>query len=102
MGGKIDATPDEAHELLKKFAEDDEFRQSFEDDPRGVLRDWSIEIDQHDLNERGPLPSKEEFARELERFQERDKTGETQGNAAYFIVYKVLGAMPFVAGDAAD
>lgn len=102
MGGKIDTTPERARDLLKMFAEDDDFRARFDENPREVFKEWDIEIDEHDLRERGPLPSKEEFATEIETFQELDTTGATGSNAAYVIVYKVLGAMPFVAGDAAN
>jgi putative modified peptide len=105
MGGKIDITPDKARELLRLLAEDDDFRMRFEGNPREVLMEWDIEIDEEDLKERGPLrlPSRDEFASELQRSQERDKTGETSGNAAYYIIWKVFGgAMPLVVGDAAN
>jgi putative modified peptide len=101
MAAKINVSPERAHELLVLLAKDDEFRGRLERDPSDVLAEYDIEIDADELEERGPLPSKDEFSEELARCEERDKTGGPHRTDAYYVIWKVLGAMPLVVGDAA-
>jgi putative modified peptide len=59
---RIDMSTAEAVELTTRLAEDDEFRERFQADPRAVLFEYGIEASTEMIPPSVELPSKEEIA----------------------------------------
>jgi hypothetical protein len=88
-------TPDEARDFLERLASDDEFRERLEASPREVLSEYHIVVPQEAIPDPLILPPKEEVESVVAEIDERD---ELRKAAGYAVLYKALGAMPFVAG----
>lgn len=99
---RISISPDQCLEFLHRLAHDDDFRAGFVKDAGGVLREYGIEVSPEGIPDPVELPPKEEFEEFLEEVEEQDKLGRTtpQGHG-YAVLYKALGAMPFVVADEA-
>lgn len=99
---RISMDRDQCLEFLQKLAREDEFRGEFEDDAGAVLRTWGIDVSPEGIPDKVEAPPKEEVEEILRELEERDKLGKTTAQAhGYAILYKALGAMPFVAADEA-
>jgi len=99
-------TEDQAHELLKRLASDDDFRRQLEADPARVLVDYGIEISPAEaIPPSAQLASKEEIGILLAAMmQEDDPFGRVSHGAwRYHLLGKVFsfGALPMIGrGDA--
>ena len=65
---RVSISPDEALELLGKLASDDEFRERFVADPKGVLATYHVEISDSLIPDPVELPSKEALNQLLRDF----------------------------------
>lgn len=64
----IDITPDRARSLLLALADDDDLREAFLEDARGVLADYHIHIPEQLMPSEVSLPQPEELHAMLEDF----------------------------------
>jgi hypothetical protein len=96
----MDITPGEALEFLQKLLEDD-FREQLRKDPRSVLVDLRIEINDAGLLAFAEPPPKEHIQELLDRIGELDEYGRVGFlplGFGWFVI--VVGfAMPLVAAD---
>jgi hypothetical protein len=96
----MDITPSEALDLLQKLASDDEFRDRLSKDPRSVLVDYRIEINDAGLPALADPPPKEDVQRLLDSIGELDEYGRASGPLAFGWFTIVIGfAMPLVPSD---
>jgi hypothetical protein len=99
---RISISPDQCLEFLQGLARDDDFRARFVEDAAGLLGEYGIEVSPDGIPDRVELPPKEEVEEFLAEVEEQDKLGKTTPQAhGYAVLYKALGAMPFVAADEA-
>ena len=70
---KVSIAPEEALELLGKLASDDDFRDSFCDDPQGILAAYHVDLPENLVPDPVLLPSKEDLTRLLEDFDAGQK-----------------------------
>jgi hypothetical protein len=99
----ISIRPEQCLEFLQKLARDDDFRAEFVADAGEVLRRYGIHVSPDGIPNRVELPPKEEVEETLREVEEQDKLGKTTPQAhGYAVLYRALGAMPFVAVDEAD
>jgi hypothetical protein len=100
----MDLTPQEALDFLQKLATDDEFRDRLQGDPRSVLVDYRIEVNDAGLPVKAELPPKEQVQELLERVWDLDEYGRVAfAPLGYgWMVIVLAFAMPLVAGDAPE
>jgi hypothetical protein len=99
---RINISPAQCRDFLQRLARDDDFRGRFVKDAGGVLREYGIEVSPEGIPDPVELPPKDEFEKFLEEVEEQDKLGKTTPQAhGYAVLYKALGAMPFVVADEA-
>lgn len=97
---------EQGHELLRRLAEDDDFRRELESDPAKVLAGYGIEISPPEaIPPSAKLASKEEIAALLQEMGEPDDPfGRVQHHAwRYHLLGKVFsfGALPLIGRDGA-
>jgi putative modified peptide len=88
---RINISPEQTEALLSRLAEDDDFRESVEKDPSGMLAEYGIRIPADLLA--GPqieLPSKEEMA----VFREQLQSGELDPGTVFPGPIRMFG--PFI------
>lgn len=102
-------SPEEAHEFIRKLAEDDDFRQELRLAPREVLESEGFSISgSHEFEHTVQLPPKREvrdLLKDLGGFDEdleRVNSGEALGYALYAVLWRIAYAMPFVEPDPAE
>lgn len=59
--GNVDIHDSEYAQFLKKLAYDDDFRARLEENPRKVLAEHAVDLDEDDLPAKVKLPPKEEI-----------------------------------------
>jgi hypothetical protein len=96
-------SPEDAHEFIRKLAEDDHFRRQLRESPREVLEREGFTITgPHEFEHSVQLPPKREvraLLKDLGGFDEdRDKvrSGEALGYALYAALWRIAYAMPFI------
>ena len=62
----------QAQDLLRRVAEDDEFRERLQQQPRDALADYGINVSENVLPEVVKLPSKDESERVLDSVRGQD------------------------------
>lgn len=80
----------EAQDLLRRLAEDDEFRARMEREPREALGDYQIKLSRNVLPEAIRLPSKDESQRVLETIQGQDPL--FTGRAVFTVLLTIIGS----------
>jgi hypothetical protein len=86
----------EAEQFLRDLATDSELRDRFEQNPRGVLLEYRIDVPAESLPETIRLPSEDEIEQFL---QQHLSLGTSHGVLGFAILYWVLGAMPLVVAE---
>lgn len=99
MGGelrlRIDTGRDQAVEFVTRLANDDEFRERLQSDPRSVLWDYGVEVAPELIPETVELPPKEEVQGFLEGGYEG--LGPIMpGPQLFFPVFACFFAFPFL------
>jgi putative modified peptide len=100
----MEITPQDALDFLNKLATDDEFRARLKEDPRSVLVEYRIEINDAGVPTNAELPPKEDVQHLLDQIGELDEYGRASFvPLGYGWMVIVLGfAMPLVAGDSPE
>lgn len=99
---RISMGPEQCLEFLERLAHDDDFRTEFAKDAGGVLSRYGIDVSPEGIPDRVQAPPKKEVEEVLREVEKRDKFGKTTAQThGYAVLYKALGAMPFVAVDEA-
>jgi hypothetical protein len=102
----LSITADEARAFLERLASkkpaDLEWRTGLEANTKGVLKDYKIDVT-GDIPDSVTLPSPDAVRRFIDETEETDYLGRPGKDVlGWAILYIVLGAMPFVAGDARE
>jgi putative modified peptide len=99
----IRISPEQCLEFLDRLAGDDDFRAEFARDAGGVLRRYGIDVSPEGIPDPVELPPKKEIEEVLREVEQQDKLGKARPQTlGYEVLYRALGAMPFVAADEAD
>jgi hypothetical protein len=99
---RMSIAPEQSLEFLRLLARDDDFRDRLVEDPGGLLREYGIEVPPEGIPDQVEAPPKDEVEKVLRKLEQKDKLGKTTAQVhGYAVLYKALGAMPFVAGDEA-
>src|SRR5436190_808086 len=94
----LEITQEEARDFLTKLAYDDDFRDRLQKDPRSVLVEYRIEINDEGLPMNAELPPKDHVQQLLQRTDEYGAAAAMPLGYGWMVI--VLGfAMPLVAGD---
>jgi len=98
---RMNITGDEARELLRRLAEDDEFRGKVEQDPKAALLHYGIDLSDDAGAAFRQLPPKEEIQRFLKQVGGRDEYGEGEHPSLGFgwLILSLGFAMPLVPAD---
>jgi putative modified peptide len=94
----MNITPEDARALLRSLAEDDGIRERFQSNPREVLAEHGIEVDDNQMPETVILPDKQEVLLFLDVLEQ---TGFSDVASAFGFALMVFayGAMPVLAED---
>jgi putative modified peptide len=98
---RMNITDEEARELLRRLAEDDEFRGRVEQDAKAALLDYGIDLSDDAGAALRQLPPKDEILRFLKQIGERDVYGEGEHPSLGFgwWILSLGFAMPLVPAD---
>lgn len=95
---RIDTGRDQAVEFVRRLAEDDDFRERLQRDPKTVLWDYGVEISPDMIPETVELPTKEDVRRMLDRSHQG--SGPIQPSPQLFYpVFACFFAFPFLTAD---
>jgi putative modified peptide len=88
----------DAHDVIQKLIDDDEFRARFETDTHAVLAEVGIDVDPEALPDEVTLPAKEDIEEFLRLLNERI-VPETASPFGFALMIFAFGAMPVQIGD---
>lgn len=101
MGGelrlRIDTGRDQAVEFVTRLANDDEFRERLQNDPRSVLWDYGVEVAPELIPEMVELPPKAEVQSFLEGYEGRGPI--MPSPQLFFPVFACFFAFPFLTAE---